>query len=411
MAIQAGDLIHVANQVLVDRASTAGPGDLNIPTEVVKELGNYESVGVLRDIPDLTFSLESFDASAELEAMLTGADFEAAAAGAEFDLGKSRVVDVVSAFKRGRAAGEPFETAASVAIPYLTLESVSYRFGLRDRASQSASLKGDGIFYAPGSAYTEEVEGDGTDGQVITLAEPALPYNGDSVAGTRYALSVSIPATGQRLTPGVQYTETASGTDPGRTVDVTLVDAVSVGTFVRITYQSTTVRSFPQTLHAVASATRPAAVKGRDIEVKVGGVAVTDRWSGVQSVTVDWRVTLDRDEELGSAQLVGQDFDVPEVSGTVELKARNAEELLRRIRQISGVGENEVSGALQFVKLPVDIVLHSPADGTTLKTLHIPDANFTLPGYNGQVDTKLTVNFPFTSESGKLLVVKGDRTV
>ena len=72
MAIKAGQLIHVANQILVDRAQTAGPGTVNLDRQKVYELGNYLAVGSVTDIPDLSFSMESFDASAELEATLTG---------------------------------------------------------------------------------------------------------------------------------------------------------------------------------------------------------------------------------------------------------------------------------------------------------------------------------------------------
>ena len=53
--------------VVIDRAQTAGPGQLNIPTQKIYELGNYKSVSTIRDTPDLTFNLESFDVSTEIE--------------------------------------------------------------------------------------------------------------------------------------------------------------------------------------------------------------------------------------------------------------------------------------------------------------------------------------------------------
>lgn len=70
-----GELIHVGNQVLVDRAQTAGPGTLNIPTEKIYELGNYQSVATIRDVPDLTFTIESLDVSADIECMPLGPAF------------------------------------------------------------------------------------------------------------------------------------------------------------------------------------------------------------------------------------------------------------------------------------------------------------------------------------------------
>lgn len=51
MSIRGGQILHVANQFVVDRIQTGGPGTLNIPQEKVFELGNYRSVGIVRDSP------------------------------------------------------------------------------------------------------------------------------------------------------------------------------------------------------------------------------------------------------------------------------------------------------------------------------------------------------------------------
>ncbi len=117
MAIRSGEPIHVGNQVLVDRAQTAGPGTLNINTEKIYELGNYKSVATVRDTPDLTFTCESFDVSAEMEALLVGQDIPALADGSELDMSKCVPMDVASQFKAGRNAPAPFDLVGSVAIP------------------------------------------------------------------------------------------------------------------------------------------------------------------------------------------------------------------------------------------------------------------------------------------------------
>lgn len=401
MAIKAGELIHVGNQVLIDRIQTGGPGNLNIPTEKINELGNYESVATTRDIADLTFTMESLDVSAEVEATLLARDYGALAQGAMLDLAAARPMDVVGQIKAGKTAANPFNVVASVAVPFLTLESASYRFGLRDNASQNFGLRGDSIFYAGGSSYVEEETGSGAGGQAVPFTNAPIPYNGDVLAGTRYALAVTLVNSGKRLVLGAEYTETASG--------VTVVEAVPATETIRVVYQSAVVAAYPQASHAVASATRPAAIKGKDIEIRVGGNTVTDRWSSIQSATIDWRVTLDRDEEFGNAQIVAQDFDVPAVTGTVEIKARSAEEMLAKIRQIAGVAAGQVIGPYSSTPMPLDVLLHSPVNGAVLKTLHVPDARFTLPGYSGRVQTKLTQSFPFESDGGVLRIYRGAR--
>ena len=409
MAVKGGDLIHVGNQVLLDRAQTAGPGQVNIPTEKIYELGNYQSVGTVLDIPDLSFPLESFDASAELEAMLTGNDFETDAAGTEYDLAKCLPVDIASQFKAGKTATNPFDVQVGVAVPYLTVEQVSYRFGVQENANQSVTLKGDQIFYTPGSVFVQEAAGTGVAAQEIVLTNDAYPYKGDVVNGTRYALAVTLKS-GKRLLYGVDYTESAVVSGDVATVTVTITDPVEASDTIRVSYASDTVASYPQASHAAASATRPAAIRGRNIRVFVGGTALTDQWTGVQSFTTDWRVTLDRDLEFGNSEVVAQDYDVPEVTGSIELKPRDAQQLYKRVAQIAGAAsETEVVGALQQAVLPIDIVLYSPTDGTALKTLHIPDARLTVPGYSGRVQQKLTVSFSFESDTGVLKVYKGAR--
>lgn len=409
MAVKGGDLIHVGNQVLLDRAQTAGPGQVNIPTETIYELGNYKSVGKVLDIPDLSFPVESFDASAELEALLLGTNFATDAAGTEYDIARSVKVDVASQFKKGRNATSPFEVELGVAVPCLYLEQLTYRYGVSENAQQSATLRGDSIFYTPGSVYIQEAVGSNTADQEIVLTHDAYPYEGDVVNGTRYALSVSLKS-GKRLRPGIDFTEDTVVTGDVAAVTLTIAEAVPASDTIRVMYASDTVATYNQASHAAASATRPAAIRGRHIKVFVGGVDVTDEWTGVQSVNVDWRAQLDRDLEFGSDAVVEQDFDVPTVTGTIELKPRTASDLYKKVAQIAGAAsETEVVGALQQAILPLDIVLHSPVDGQVLKTLHVPDARFTVPGYSGRVQQKITVSINFESDTGDFKVYKGAR--
>ena len=55
MSIPGSQILHDVNGYVV-RIQTAGPGSLNIPEEKVYELGNFETLATVRDIPDLSFS-------------------------------------------------------------------------------------------------------------------------------------------------------------------------------------------------------------------------------------------------------------------------------------------------------------------------------------------------------------------
>jgi hypothetical protein len=411
MSIKSGELIHVGNSVLVDRAQTAGPGSLNVPQEHIYELGNYRGVGIVRDIPDLKFSLESLDCSAAVEALLAGKDFNSMADGEYIDMATVLPLDVASQFKKGRTADTPYEVEASVAIPFVMAESVNYRYGLSQNASQTVSLQGDALYYSRGSAYIQEIAGSGAAAQSVALDHPVIPYEGDTTNGTRYALAITIAGSGRRLTPFVDYTEQATGAGPTYSVSITLSNNITVDADdkIRVIYQSDQHAAYPQASHAPVSAVKPAALRGRDIEVRVAGTAITNRWSSVQSVDLTWSVRLDRDLEFGNPNVIGQDFQVPEVRGTIEIKPRDYSELLARVQQVAGVTDDSVTGPLSSVQVPLEVILHSPIDGHVLKTLYVPEARFTIPGFSGRVQTKLTVQFPFESDTGDFYVYKGLR--
>src|SRR3954463_9649352 len=72
MSIHAGELLHIGGRNVIDRIQSAGLGDVRVPTEVIREVGNREVVDKVPGDPDFTFTLETLDVSTELEAWLTG---------------------------------------------------------------------------------------------------------------------------------------------------------------------------------------------------------------------------------------------------------------------------------------------------------------------------------------------------
>lgn len=405
MAIKAGQIIHVGNNtVVIDRIQTAGPGQLNTPTEIIYELGNYKSVAQVLDIPDLTFSLESYDASLSLEALLTGQDPTTFTSSTSFQLSTAQPVDMKSVFKAGQTATNPYLEVDSVALPFLTLEQVNYKFGLKNDASQTAVLRGDSIYYNAGSTYIEQATGTGVSGQTIATAHPAYGVVEGGV--TRRVLNVT--ANGKRLVFGVDYTEsygTVSGSAAVTTI--TLTPAVATTSFVRIIYSSPTADSFPQSVHTLATV-KPAAIRGKDIAIYLGGYTAStpfvNRLHGVQSVTCDYRVTLQKDEEFGNYHFVTQDFDVSTVNGDITVRAADAPTLVGLIQQITGVTDptQSATAAVTPVPLALDIVLHNPVDNSVLKRLHVPDARLSVPGFSAKVQSKLDVTIKFASDTGEL---------
>jgi hypothetical protein len=404
VAIKGGQILHVGNGVaVIDRIQSGGPGQLNIPTEKINELGNYKSVATVRDTPDLTFTLESFDTSTEVEELLVPGSDPAVG----IDLARSLPLDIASQFKAGEKSALPAQVTTSVALPYLTLEQMSYRFGLRDNATQTATLRGDTIFYNPGATYVEVHDGTNTADQTIVTAHPAYEV---AEGEARRILAVTVGD--KRLAYGADYTESyATVTNGAGVTTITIADPVAVDAEIRVVYSSPDVTSYPQTVHPDTTV-KPAAVKGRDIEIYVGGYDPADRpgsqqyrLNSVQSVNVDWRVQLEKDEEFGNYYAVAQDFEVPTVNGSIDIKPRDNADLLSLLRKVTGVSDPlKVIGASTAVPLTLDVVIKNPETGDTIKRLHVPDARFSAPGYQGRVLQKMTVSLPYESDEGTLLV-------
>jgi hypothetical protein len=420
VSIKAGQILHDAYGFIIDRIQTGGATSLNIPEEKVYEVGNFNAVGTVRDSPDLSFDLETFDATTEIEALLTYIDPTTVTAGDMFDLSTAVPMDVISPFKD---AWKVYTSAHGVIIPYLTLESSSYRFELRGNHTQRHTLRGDSYFFVDSPIY-EEFDGDGTTTDFAFTLAPAQPYNYQGKTQFVLGASVCMPdRTYERLFLDDDYTNTASG--------FTLIDpaVAPAGSVIRVVYgaegQS---MNYPQTVNSLVAPrmvpappvlpgvadgdTKPAALRGRNVDVYIGSTDATPiftRWTSVQSAEINWSVTLDKDEEFGNAQYVAQDHDVPECSGNVVVRPRNPDELWSKVYQVTNVAPGEVAGPLTSVALPMEIRLSDPDSGQRLKTLYVPDARFKPPAIEGRVQSKAEPTFEWTSDGGILEVYEGER--
>lgn len=411
MAIKAGQILHDAYGFVVDRIQTGGATSLNIPEEKVYEVGNFQAVATIRDTPDLSFGLDTFDVSTEIEALITFTDPTMVTDGDSFDLATGVPMDIISPIKDG---WNIYNASRGVVIPYLSLESSNYRFEMKGNASQRHTLRGDSYFFVDGSPYYEEFDGDGATATFNITNGPAQPY--DYQGKTNFILGATVvqaDRTYKRLILDGDFTNTATS--------ITLLDPTiaPTGSTIKVVYGSATPSQYPQEgmtplghpVHEPVPG-KPAAVRGRNIDVYVGNDAATpvfQRWGSVQSAEVNWSVTLDKDEEFGNSQVVSQDHDVPEVSGNVVLRPRDPAELWKRVQEVTNVAPGNVAGPLTSVGLPLEIRISDPDSGMRLKTLYVPDARFKPPAIEGRVQQKLEPTFEWTSDGGNLQIFKGAR--
>lgn len=429
MAIKAGQILHDVNGYVIDRIQTGGPGALNIPEEKVYELGNYNTVAIVRDIPDLSFDLESVDVSTEFESILVNqTPVWDGGTTTEFDFGVSVPIDVVSPFKSTKGA---FDIVKGLVVPCLSLERVTYRFGVRQNSTQSFTLRGDSIYYVPGVPhYEERLISAGTGGTDSIFAFGFNGSNGTAAikfnegADEIYALSVTVvnAASGKykRLFFGDDYTNTSTGFT---LVNKTGTDWIALGyDHIRFTYGSNASNtSYPQAANvtggpATGKAThqgisvKPAAVRGKDIDVYVGmagGTPVWTRFRGVQSAEVSRSVNLQNDEELGNHHYVAQDYLTAEVRGSLGVKPYDMDELWEQLEKITGVEADTVIGPQLSQTVMLKILIRDPDDGTVLKAIYVEDARFQVPGMQGRANQKVETTFTFMSDGGNIKVYDG----
>lgn len=399
MAVKAGQILHDAHGFVIDRIQTGGVSNLNIPEEKIYELGNFQTVATIRDIPDLSFDLESLDVSTEIESLVLFRDPVAAVDGDEFDFNLSVPMDIISPFKAGQGL---YNIVRGIIVPHLTLESVTYRMGITANATQAFTLRGDAVYYTPGTPYYQQFIHDGV-ADTYAFTNAAIPYA--EAGDTIHALAVTAiyaDGTTRRLFFGDDYADTPA--------DFTLTDPAGfpAGTILRVVYASTVAATYPQTVHQGVTV-KPAAVRGKDIDVFIDTGAGLRRWTGIQSFEVTRRVNLDNDQEFGNHHFVSSDYDTADVTGNFVVRPRDVTDLFNKLQTVANVPANEVAGVLTTTNFPMEIRIHDPETGDRVKTLYVPDARIAVPNVQGRVQTKLETTFNFSSDGGTLLAYKGAR--
>lgn len=405
MAVVGGQILHDAEGFVLDRVQNAGPGQLNIPQEKIYELGNDETVATVYDIPELTFDLESYDVSTEMEALLLGIDPTTVSDGDEFDFANHIPLDVISPYKSRKNA---YNVVKGIITPYLTLERVTYRFGVRQNSTQQFSLRGDSIYYTPGQPfYQEETYSSGTPSQSFTFDNgPATVFTEDGASVYALCVTLTNPSTGafKRLFLNDHYINSNTG--------FTVTAGHTGYTKIKFVYGAAGGQvDYNQAVHQGVGV-KPAAVRGKNIDVYLSNGAATPvltRFDGVQTCEVSRSVNLEKDEELGNAHYVSQDYVTADVTGSLGVKPLDPQAFFDKVATITNVDSSEIIGAQVTEPVEMEIRISHPTSGDVLKTIYVPEARFSVPGVSGRANQKLETTFSFTSDTGRMLVYAGER--
>src|SRR5213592_2450910 len=191
MSVHAGTILHLGGNNVIDRIQSAGLGDVRVPQDTIREVGNEYIVDKVPTDPSFTFTLETLDVSTEIEAWLkgkSGTDEDDGSAGPElaaaeeFKWQQAGFVNVISPWK-DPLTGDTGHVEAGHLIPGYMPTRISYRFGVTDNAATTVELSGGSFYYGKGAPREDRSVGDAVK-VAFDTADPAIPYRRGGAAGT-----------------------------------------------------------------------------------------------------------------------------------------------------------------------------------------------------------------------------------
>jgi hypothetical protein len=414
MAIRGGQILHLGGSAtVIDRLQSVG-ADVNIGSDTIREVGNYLNVDKVKQDPEVTFSMESFDVSTEAEALLSNRldDANADADGTEYLFSEMGALNIISPWK-DEAAGSAGTIDGGVILPGYYCSRASYRFGVDDNAGVTFELAGSDQYLARFVPQNERFTGNGASASFTTTASAVRHRVGGYDSGEmKYVLGVVL--NGNTQVEGSDFTVTPSAGGAAEVMTVTFATTPATNAKIEVAYFASGVTaSFPQTIHPDA-VTKPAAVRGRDIKAYVhlpaSGYEASGRvrLPGIQSVTVDAQKQTTLEREMGTLLPIGRTVESTDVTGDMGVHPAGQTAFFKLMRQITGVDAVEVVGILNDFPIGLEIEILNPKDRSqTLKTLFIEDAKFQVPGTPARAGAVVDFSINWESAEGELKVYKG----
>lgn len=416
MSVHAGTIVTVAGNSVIDRIQSAGLGDVRVPVETIREVGNELVVDKVTQEPDFTFTMEALDVSTEILATLVGKSSTGtgSAAGAGFADADgteyrwqdcTRFLNIVSPWKDA-TTGSAGTVAAAHLIPGFYPRRYRFSAGVTDNATEEVELGGGSFYY--GKFPAEEQFENGTGAQVaFATTDPAIRYRKGGATGSTFKTAFGVIVNGVLQTEGVDYTVSGGGAAPGSTATITFTTAPPVGTKnVRFAYFTSTAKSYPQAVHA-STVIKPGAVRGRHICVKLGSAAT--RVGNVQSFNLEATVDGEVEREFCNEDQVGFTVNGLDCNGTMTVRSRDYLAFFNTLRLMTGVDtDSEVVGWLNENDIPLIVEIQNPKNpAQILKTYYVSDAKFQVPGTPARVNTPTDFQIQWESITGTFSAFKG----
>lgn len=411
MSVHAGSILTVGGNNVIDRIQSAGLGDVTLPVETIREVGNRLVVDKIPTEPDFTFTMESWDVSTDMMAWLCGKVGALASgsppggtdpAGTAYAWEDCGFVNVVSPWK-DPATGSAGVVEAGHLVPAYYPTRLRYRFGVTDMAVQEVELGGGTFYYGKAAPVEEYGTGDGSNNAFVT-ADATVQHRIGGGGGTTFRNVFGVIAGGTPMVEGVDYTVAGGGGSPAT---ITFLVAPANGALVRYCYFTSAAKAWPQTVHA-ATIVKPGAVRGRNVQIFVGAGVDRVRLGSVQTFELEATVDSEVERELGSEEPVGRTINGRDCTGTVTIRSKDATAFIGLLAKVTGADPDEVFGYLNQNAIPVEIQIQNPKNpGEILKTIYVSDGIFQPPGTPARVNTPTDFALRFDSQNGSFVEYKG----
>jgi hypothetical protein len=360
----------------------------DIPSTTVDEIGNPSHVGDVKDTPNITVTFSAFDVGIKIFAALIGQD---PAAYTSADASTLYEFDAVFYVKDPDVS----DYVKSAHAKRLQVRDFTFNYSADGEATEEYTAVGSEKRWFTRDVVVDKFDtgGGGTSTHTLTQT-PIVLRNG------RYALSVKVAG---------KYLDEVSGVpDVGqyRVVGTTLTLNDSASGVVIACYQANPAGS---NWSEVSDATMPAAIRGKDVGVKISANSIPR----VQSVTINGTLNTQQVKEMGNRNIVGYQRQIPEITGTITVLDTDTELMsLLQYGVLSGVATEFAPGEGCVTSgVALEINLYDPCDTeapiTVTKTVYLDDITVTGDSFTSNVNQNAQQTFNFKSRTAHCVVYSG----
>jgi len=364
----------------------------NIPTTDVDELGNPEHAGTTRDIADITATIQAMDVSVKLFSVLTGTDPDAYP-GAGVSINELGTVDLVGVVRDE----DILDYVKSIHLRKMRVTGFNFTYTVDGNATEEYTFTGTNKRWFKHDVVVDVF--DSSDTSPISLSEtPITLKNGDSIISY--------------IQDGVYFTEVAGSPTVGEgeyqynTGTIVLADAIK--NYAVAVYHANTGDNL---WTDVSDSAIPAAITGKDIDVKIGANDIYR----VQSVNIRGTFPVETVREMGNNEIVGTVAQVPQITGDITVLDTDLELIALLTTGDPDSADTEFN-MCEFTAddLDLEIILNDPGDacsesGSPLKTVYMPGLFITGDSNTVNVGGLAQQTFNFRSSTGNLYVYSGSR--